>query len=39
MPKLVALTREDEGNKDDENRLRSYSEKVIIEANRVRTSR
>ena len=40
IPKLVALTRvEDEGNKDDENRLRSYSEKVIIEANRVRTLR
>ena len=40
IPKLVALTRvEDEGNKDDENRLRSYSEKVITEANRVRTLR
>ena len=35
----MALTREGERSKDDENRLRSYSEKVIIDANRVRKLR
>ena len=35
IPKLVALTREDE-NTDKETNLRTYSERIVLEVNRVR---